>query len=72
MRCDLAARGSMTPEEAEVWRFAGTAEQVASQIKVYEEHGVSELLLTIAEKWPAAEADETMQWFAEDILPIVR
>jgi probable F420-dependent oxidoreductase len=72
MRCDLAARGSMTPEEAEVWRFAGTAEQVASQIKVYEEQGVSELLLTIAEKWPAAEADETMQWFAEDILPIVR
>jgi hypothetical protein len=62
----------MTPAEAEVWRFAGTAEQVAKHIRVYEEHGVSELLLTVAEKRPAAEADETMQWFAEDVLPQVR
>jgi alkanesulfonate monooxygenase SsuD/methylene tetrahydromethanopterin reductase-like flavin-dependent oxidoreductase (luciferase family) len=72
MRCDLAPRGAMTPAEAEVWRFAGTAEQVAKHIRVYEEHGVSELLLTVAEKRPAAEADETMQWFAEDVLPQVR
>jgi probable F420-dependent oxidoreductase len=72
MRCDLAARGSMTAAEAEVWRFAGSAEEVASQIRTYEEHGVSELLLTIAEKRPASEADETMEWFASDVLPLVR
>ena len=72
MRCDLAARGQMTAAESEVWRFAGSADEVAAQIKEYEAHGVSELLLTIAEKRPASEADETMQWFAEDVLPMVR
>jgi probable F420-dependent oxidoreductase len=72
MRCELAAVGSMTAEEAEVWRFAGSAEQVADQIRAYEEHGVSELLLTIAEKRPAAEGDDTMAWFAESVLPLVR
>lgn len=72
MRCDLAAKGQMTAAESEAWRFAGGAEEVAGQIKEYEEHGVSEILLTIAEKRPAVEADETMQWFAEDVLPLVR
>jgi probable F420-dependent oxidoreductase len=63
---------SMKAADAEVWRFVGTADEVASKIALYAEAGVTELLLSMSEGRAASEADETMAWMAEEVLPLIR
>lgn len=72
LRTNLDRYDSPTAKDPEPWRLVGSAEQVAEQIRRYEEHGVGELVLSFAEGESTQAVEETMAWAAQDVLPLVR
>jgi probable F420-dependent oxidoreductase len=70
MRADLRAVGKGA-EDSGPWEFGGSADEVATAVRGYQTHGVSELILTVANGEPADVQDGTIRWFSENVLPLV-